>query len=88
MAETKFLSIAITDDDQAELDQSADVQIALRKGRVEISSLLSSALGLVAFDYSTNSSWDLSQPHLEPLWGAWQPVVWPARELASSSSCR
>ncbi|MGD1083817.1 MAG: hypothetical protein ABSA47_03590, partial [Verrucomicrobiota bacterium] len=75
IAENKFLSIAITDDDHAELDQSADVQIALRKGRVEISSLLSSALGLVEFDYSTNSAWDLSQSHLEPLWGAWEPVV-------------
>ena len=75
IAESRFLSLAITDEDQADIDQSADVQIALRKGHVEVSWLLSSALGSLEFDYSTNSSLDLSQTHLEPLWGAWQPVV-------------
>jgi hypothetical protein len=82
ITETKFLSIAVTDDDQADLDQSADVQIALRKGHLEVSSLFSSALGLLEVDYSTNSSLDLSQSHLEPLRGAWQPVV-----LAGAGVC-
>jgi hypothetical protein len=79
--ETKFLSLAMTDDDQAVIDQSADVQVALRKDHIEVATLLSSALGRLEFNYNTNSTMDLSQAHLEPLWGAWQPVVLAAAGL-------
>ena len=51
VSETKFLSIAITADEDAELDQSADLQIALRRDHVDISSILSSALGSLEFGY-------------------------------------
>jgi len=79
---TKFLSIAITTDDSAELDQSADLQIALRRDHVEISSILSSALGSLEFGYGRQSALDLSRTHLEPWWGAWRPVVLVAAGLA------
>jgi len=75
ITETKFLSIAATADEDADLDQSADVQIALRRDHLEISSILSSALGSLEFDYNTQSALDLSRSHLEPWWGAWRPVV-------------
>jgi hypothetical protein len=73
--ETKFLSIAITGNDNADLDQSADVQIALRRDHLEISSMLSSAFGSVEMDYPRLLSVDLSRSHLEPWWGAWRPIA-------------
>jgi len=82
ISETKFLSIAITANDSAELDQSADLQIALRRDHVEISSILSSALGSVEFGYGRQSALDLSRTRLEPWWGAWRPVVLAAAGLA------
>jgi hypothetical protein len=75
VSETKFLSITITADANAELDRSADLQIALRGDHVEISSILSSAFGSVEIDYAKESALDLSRAHLEPWWGAWRPVV-------------
>jgi hypothetical protein len=82
ISESKFLSIAITGNDNAELDQSADVQIALRRDHVEISSILSSALGSLEMDYPRGWTMDLSRPHLEPWWGAWRPVMLVAAGLA------
>ena len=82
ISETKLLSIAITADEDAELDQSADLQIVLRRDHLEISSILSSALGSVEFDYDSQSALDLSRSHLEPWWGAWRPVVLVAAGLA------
>jgi len=82
ITETKFLSIAITADDRADLDQSADVQIALRRNHVEIASILSSALGSLEFDYGRQSALDLSRSRLEPWWGAWRPVVLAGTGLA------
>ncbi len=79
--ETKFLSIAITGNDNADLDQGADLQIALRRDHVEISSILSSALGSLAMDYPRLLSVDLSRAHLEPWWGAWGPIVLVAAGL-------
>jgi hypothetical protein len=73
--ETKFLSIAITANDNADLDQGADVQIALRRDHVAISSMLSSAIGSVEMGYPRLLSVDLSRTHLEPWWGAWGPIV-------------
>jgi hypothetical protein len=74
IAESKFLSLAASDDDDAAIDQSADVQIAMRKDNLDVATLVSSALGELEFNYDTNSNMDLSRSHLEPLWGAWQPV--------------
>ncbi len=82
ISENKFLSLAITADDAADLDQSADVQIALRRDHLEISSLLSSALGSLEFDYGNQSALDLSRSRLEPWWGAWRPVVLVGAGLA------
>jgi hypothetical protein len=79
---TKFLSIAITADEDADLDQSADLQIALRRNHVVISFILSSALGSLEFDYDNLSALDLSRSHLEPSWGAWRPVVLVGAGLA------
>lgn len=75
ITETRLLSIAVTAEENADLDQSADVQIALRKDRLEISSILSSALGSLEFYYLKQSAVDLSRSRLEPLWGAWLPVL-------------
>jgi hypothetical protein len=75
IAETKFLSLAITGDNADDLDQSADVQLILRKDHLEVSSLFSSALGSLDFDYGTNVVLDLSRTQLEPMWGAWKPVL-------------
>ena len=82
MTETKFLSIGITADDNADLDQSADLQIAMRRDHVDISSILSSALGSLEFGYSNQAALELSRSHLEPWWGAWRPVVLVAAGLA------
>lgn len=79
---TKFLSIAITADEDADLDQSADLQIALRRNHVVISFILSSALGSLEFDYDKPSALDLSRSHLEPWWGAWRPVLLAGAGLA------
>lgn len=82
VSESKFLSIAITADDDSDLDQSADVQIAMRRDHLEISSILSSAIGSLEFDYSGQSALDLSRSRLEPWWGAWRPVVLVAAGVA------
>jgi hypothetical protein len=82
ISESKFLSIAITAADDADLDQSADVQIVFRRDRLDISSILSSALGSLEFDYSNQSALDLSRSRLEPWWGAWRPVILVAAGLA------
>jgi hypothetical protein len=83
ISESKFLSLAITDDDDTAIDQSADVQIALHKDHMEVATLLSSALGSLEFNYSTNANLDLSQSHLEPLWGAWHPIFLAAVGLGT-----
>jgi hypothetical protein len=75
ISETKFLSIAFAPDPEAELDRSADVQVVLGADRVVISSLLSSEMGSFEFDYGTADNLDLSRAQLEPLWGAWRPVL-------------
>jgi len=82
-SESKFLSITIATDDDADLDQSADLQIALRKDRAEVSTLLSSALGSVEFNYSDTSALDLSRSLLDPWWGAWRPVLLAGAGLAA-----
>ena len=82
ITETKFLSIAIAADEDAELDQSADLQFALRRNRLDISSILSSALGSLEYGYGNQAALDLSRSHLEPWWGAWRPVVLVAAGLA------
>jgi hypothetical protein len=74
-SESKFLSITIAADEEADLDQSADLQIVLRTNRMEISSLLRSALGSLVLDYDDQIALDLSRSHLDPLWGAWRPVL-------------
>ena len=74
-SETKFLSIAIAQEDDADLGQAADIQITLRRDHLEISSLVSSALGSFDWPYPKDSVLDLSRGHLEPLWGAWQQVA-------------
>jgi hypothetical protein len=79
---TKLLSIAVATHEDADLDRSADLQIILRSNRLEISSILSSALGSLEFDYNNSSALDLSRSHLEPLWGAWRPIVLVAAGLA------
>jgi len=81
-SETKFLSIAVAPDEDADVDQSADLQIVLRRDHVVISSMLSSALGSVERGYRSGFALDLSRSHLEPLWGAWRPVVLVAAGLA------
>ena len=75
ITETRLLSIAVTSDEDADMDQSADVQIALRQDRLEVSSILSSALGSLEIHYPMQSYADLSRSRLEPLWGAWLPVL-------------
>lgn len=74
-SETKFLSIAIAAPEGAELDQSADLQIVLRRDHIAVSTILSSALGSLEFGYNNQFALDFSRSHLEPLWGAWKPVV-------------
>jgi len=81
-SETKFLSIAVAAVEDAELDQSADLQIVLRRDHIDISTSLSSALGSLAFGYGNQAALDLSRSHLEPLWGAWRPIVLAAAGLA------
>ncbi|MGD0410764.1 MAG: hypothetical protein ABSC18_03610 [Verrucomicrobiota bacterium] len=81
-SETKFLSIAVATGEDAELDQSADLQIVLRRDHVDVSSILSSALGSLQFGYGSQAALDLSRSHLEPWWGAWRPVVLVAAGLA------
>lgn len=74
-SENRFLSIAFAQQEDADLGQIADLQVTLRGGRVTVSSLLSSALGSLQFDYDKTSTLDLSRSHMEPLWGAWQQVT-------------
>jgi hypothetical protein len=82
ISETRFLSIAIAADDDAVLDQSADLQFALRRDHLDISSMFSSAFGSLEFNYGNQSALDLSRSHLDPLWGAWRPVLLVAAGLA------
>jgi hypothetical protein len=74
-SESKFLSVSIAADEDADLDQSADLQIVLRTNRVEISSMLRSATGSLELGYDNRLSLDISRSHLDPLWGAWRPVL-------------
>jgi len=75
ISETKFLSVAFAPDEEAELDRSADVQIVFRKDRIIVSSLLSSVLGSLELSYAAVNNLDMSRAQLEPLWGAWRPVL-------------
>ena len=75
ISETKFLSIAFASDPDPALDRSADVQVAFRDDRVVVSSLLSSEMGSFEIEYGTLNNWNLSRAQIEPLWGAWQPVL-------------
>jgi hypothetical protein len=73
VSQTKFLAIAAAPSEQSELGQSADFQVQLRPANFRVNSVFEPNWGL-EFDYD-HWNYDLSPASLEPLWGAWRPVV-------------
>jgi hypothetical protein len=76
VAESKFLSMQIDTSDQPEFSETADFQIECRKNNGRACSLLRSLLGCVEFDYPRDHKISLTRSHLEPWWGARQPLIW------------
>lgn len=74
--ETKFLSVQLDTSEDAQFSESSDVQIELRKADGRACSLLRSLLGCFEFDYPRDHEISLARSHLEPWWGARQPLVW------------
>jgi len=73
VSQTKFLAIAVAPTEAAEVGQSADFQVQLRPDTFRVNSIFAPSWGL-EFPYGKGSH-DLSPSSLEPLWGAWRPVV-------------
>lgn len=71
--QNQFLALAIAPSDDTDLGQSADLQVQFRPADVRIGVVFLPSWGLV-FSYE-NGDYDLSRASLEPLWGAWRPVV-------------
>lgn len=73
LSETKLIAIAVTPDESTDIGQSADAQIQLRQHNFRIGSVFRPDWGM-EFDYGPQNI-DLGRAALEPLWGAWRPVV-------------
>ena len=76
VVETKFLSVQLDTSEDPQFSESSDVQIELRKGDGKTCSLLRSLLGCFEFGYPRDSTISLARSHLEPWWGARQPLIW------------
>jgi len=76
VVETKFLSVQIDTREDAEFSELADFQIEGQKTIGRACSLLRSLLGCVEFDYPHDHKISLARSHLEPWWGARQPLIW------------
>lgn len=74
--ETKFVSVQIDTSDAPAFSELADFQIECRKDGGRVCSLLRSVLGCVEFDYPRDHKISLARSHLEPWWGARQPLIW------------
>lgn len=81
VAESKFLSVQIDTSDEPEFSEVADFQIEYRKHDGRACSLLRSLLGCVEFGYPRDHKISLARSHLEPWWGARQPLIWAAMFL-------
>ncbi|MGA2177637.1 MAG: hypothetical protein ABSH38_21895 [Verrucomicrobiota bacterium] len=81
ISESKFLAIAVTPEPGREIGQGADLQIQLRPADLCVGSVFQPDWGW-QFDYGTGTTLDLSRTHLEPWWGAWQPVLWTGLGVA------
>lgn len=74
--ETKFLSVQLDTSVDPQFSELSDVQIELGKSGGKACSLLRSAFGCVEFDYPRDHTISLARSHLEPWWGARQPLIW------------
>lgn len=74
--ETKFASVQIDTSDEPAFSQLADCQIECRKLSGRACSPLRSVLGCIEFDYPNSYKISLARSHLEPWWGARQPLIW------------
>ena len=83
IVETKFLSVQIDTSQDPQFSESSDLQIELRKGDGRACSLLRSLLGCVEFDYPRDHTISLARSHLEPWWGARQPLIWALTFIAA-----
>jgi hypothetical protein len=73
LSETKLIAIAVTSDEETEIGQAADMQIQFRWGGIRVGSAFWPDWGL-KFDYGAGKA-EVSRASLEPLWGAWRPVI-------------
>lgn len=81
IAETKFLSIAVTPESSGQIGQSADIQIQFRPTDFRVGSVFRPDWGW-EFDYGPGAALNLSRSNLEPWWGAWHPILLAAAGLA------
>lgn len=75
-AESKFVSVQIDTSNEPTFSELADFQIECRKDGGRACSLLRSLLGCVEFPYPSDHKISLARSHLEPWWGARQPLIW------------
>ncbi len=73
LSETKLIAIAVTPDEETDIGQSADVQIQFRQSNFRVGSVFWPNWGL-QFDYGSGKT-DVGRTTLEPVWGAWHPVI-------------
>ncbi|HWD19696.1 MAG TPA: hypothetical protein VHB20_10495 [Verrucomicrobiae bacterium] len=73
LSETKLIAIAVTPEDSTDIGQSADVQVQFRSTNFRAGSAYRPDWGCQV-DYDARTI-DVSRSALEPLWGAWHPVV-------------
>ncbi len=76
LSQTKLIAIAVTADEYTDIGQTADLQVQLRQNNFRIGTVFRPDWGW-EFDYGPGNT-DLSRTALEPLWGAWHPVVFAA----------
>jgi hypothetical protein len=74
--QTKFVSVQIDTSNEPAFSELADCQIECRKMSGRACSLLRSVLGCIEFDYPSDHKFSLARSHLEPWWGARQPLIW------------
>jgi len=80
LSETKLMAIAVTPDESTDIGQISDMQLQFRQDNYRIGSVFLPDWGM-EFNYGPGNT-DVSRAALEPLWGAWHPVIFAACGLA------
>lgn len=69
LAESRFLAFIVNVADGGNTPSRADLRVEFHQKNIQ----LCSVIGCLVLDYPTNH--EFNRPELEPLWGAWEPIL-------------